>query len=81
MPVVVCKADKHVLALLKHLVTADEAAHLPLAVLDETPHLGLSLVVCSEHHHTQVELRALGLLRVPATPILQLALSRLYNSL
>lgn len=66
VPVIEGETDDDIEVALEHLVAADEAAHLALAVLDQTADLGGSGRASTEHHHAEVQLRTLRLLRVPA---------------
>jgi hypothetical protein len=50
------KASNHVLTLFKHLMAADKASHLPLAVLHQSPNSRLCLVVGPEHDDAQIQL-------------------------
>jgi hypothetical protein len=50
------KASNHVLTLLEHLMAADKASHLPLAVLHQSSNARLRLVVGPEHDDAQIQL-------------------------
>jgi hypothetical protein len=56
VPVVEGEACDHVLTLLEHLVAANEASNLPLAVLHQPPNTRLCLVIGPEHDDAQIQL-------------------------